>query len=315
MRLFPGALIHFYAKIFFPTLCQSETQHASECISMHQGASIRPTIHQHASSSSSSSNVVSIGICGGASGWSLLCVSKRGPSPGSQAIRVLLCIVIYLGRQCRCRMSPEMEGRTWCFLYKTGRGHHCSCFGSRTWKSGVHEAADFTSRFRQKIQNKQTQNDYQKAFSIYTARQNIKDPFKALLIRWKRPSRNRCGLSSRHSKMGFYQQIINRPQWFWGHLNKLIQRWLLLLGIMISGSSFMWIMRAIYTSNTLCWSHFISADTWDIFPLSEHSVVWYSSYFHHLKTKQNNKTIEALQIIITEKTGKHPESENIWNVV
>lgn len=208
-----------------------------------------------------------------------------------------------------------MEGRTWSFLYKTDRGHHCSCFGSRTWKSGVHEAADFTSRFKQKIQNKQTQNDYQKAFSIYTAGQNIKDPFKALLTQWKRPSRNRCGLSSRHSRMGFYQQIINRPQWFWGHLNKLIQRWLLLLGIMISGSSFIWIMRAIYTSNTLCWSHFISADTWDIFPLAEHSVVWYFSYFHNLKRKQNNKTIEALQIIITEKTGKHPESENIWNVV
>lgn len=105
MRLFPGAWIHYYAEIFFPTLCQSKTQHASGCISLHQGAVIRPTMHQHASSSSSSSNVVSIGICGGASGWSLLWVSKRGPSPGSQASRVLQCIVIYLGRQCRCRLN------------------------------------------------------------------------------------------------------------------------------------------------------------------------------------------------------------------
>lgn len=179
-----------------------------------------------------------------------------------------------------------MEGRTWSFLNKTGRGHHPSCFGNGTRRSGVHEAADFTSRFMQKIQNKQAQDDYLKAFSIYTARQSIKDPFNALLIQGKRPSRNRYVLSSRHSKMVCYQQIINRSQWFWGHLNKLIHGWLLLLGIMISGSSFIWIMKAISTSNTLCQSHFISADTWDIFPLSEHSVVWYFSCFHYLKTKR-----------------------------
>lgn len=40
-------------------------------------------------------------------------------------------------------------------------------------------------------------------------------------------------------------------------------------------------------------------------------VVWYL-YFHRYKNP--NKTIRALQISITEKMGKHPKSENIWNV-
>lgn len=65
-------------RIFFPPLYQSETQHAPGCLSMHQGAYLRPSTYQHASSSPTTSNVVSIGVYGGTSGWSLVC-SKKGP--------------------------------------------------------------------------------------------------------------------------------------------------------------------------------------------------------------------------------------------
>lgn len=70
-----------------------------------------------------------------------------------------------------------MEGRMWSPLNKTGSGHHCSCVWSRTGRAGVHETADFTSIFMEKIQNKQPQNDYQKAFSSCAARKNIKNVF------------------------------------------------------------------------------------------------------------------------------------------
>lgn len=66
MRLFPDSWSHFYAKGFFSQHCirvkSSMHQDTSACI---KGACIRPSTHQHAGSSHSSCNVVSIGVSGG----------------------------------------------------------------------------------------------------------------------------------------------------------------------------------------------------------------------------------------------------------
>lgn len=91
----PNLMLRFFSQHY-----QSETQNASGCIRMHQGAWIWPSTHQHTSSSPFSSNVVSVQVCGGASGWSLV-RCKRGPSPDSRGSRVLQCAVVYLGRECR----------------------------------------------------------------------------------------------------------------------------------------------------------------------------------------------------------------------
>lgn len=120
-------------------------------------------------------------------------------------------------------------------------------------------------------------------------------------------------VKSRHSKMGCYQQIINSPQWCWGHFNKPIQGGLLLLGIMISGSSVFYMNNGgyIHQRQSLLEPFYVCWYTGHFSLIRAQRVVWYL-YFHRYKNP--NKTIRALQISITEKMGKHPKSENIWNV-
>lgn len=195
-------------------------------------------------------------------------------------------------------------------------------FLGSTGRAGIHEAADFTSIFIQKIQNKQTQNDYQKAFLSCT-RESIKNVFSGWLMgvgvggKPSKPSRNRRRLSSKHSKMDCYQQIINSSQRSWGHFNKPIQAGLLQLGIMISGSSVLYMNNGDYIDQgqsllepfNVCWypRHFSL--------IRVYHVVW-CLYFHHYKKKKkksHNKTSNwALQIRVTEKMSNSTKSENIW---
>lgn len=102
MRLFPDSWSHFYSKGFFSQHCirvkSSMHQDTSACI---KGACIRPSTHQHAGSSHSSCNVVSIGVSGGLQAGVWL---QKGPLSGQPRRE---------GATVRCAVWAESIGTGW----------------------------------------------------------------------------------------------------------------------------------------------------------------------------------------------------------
>lgn len=124
--------------------------------------------------------------------------------------------------------------------------------------------------------------------------------------------RNKCRLSSRYSKAGCYHQIINSPQWCWGHFNKPIQGGLLLLGIMISGSTVFYMNNGGYIlqQQSLLELFYVCWYIWHFSLIIAKWVVDTYIFIIIKNPKPTNEIIRALQISVTEKMGKHPKTEN-----
>lgn len=111
-------LDQFLCYIFLiPSTASGWDQHTSGCISMHQGACIRPSTYQHASLSHFFSNVFSIGLYGGDPGWSRVC-SKEEPL---QTAKEAGCYsVLYLVREHRYRQWLRWKAKCGPLLTRLG---------------------------------------------------------------------------------------------------------------------------------------------------------------------------------------------------
>lgn len=128
-------------------------------------------------------------------------------------------------------------------------------------------------------------------FPVYCKREYWKCFQSMINVEGKKGNdRNKCRLSCRHSKAGCYHQIINSPQWCWGHFNKPIQGGLLLLGIMICGSTVFHMNNRVYIlqQQSLLELFYVCWYIWHFSLIIAKWIVWYL-YFHHYKKSKTNQ--------------------------